>query len=670
MKLLKLPVALLAVMVLFAGPAVPRNAGIHGINGGNPSAPLTAAGGEASLLVSLPNGTSYWFYGRQALYPTAFNLTLAAASYFGISLNYTSYPNYGPEVNEFGGYWNSNSTTSFTGPYWLLWLWNSSDESWSLSNLGVGAVNTSTVSSVAWSYSLLGPNTGNPYLEPQQTPLDPMAVPSLRGGSDGSGYGAVFTDQAVQVPSDHLSWTASSGGSPIDIQPVDSNGLSYYVTDGSNGTSAVLAYNDYGMRVWHATIGSIGYQLSSPLLADGTAIISSSDGSVYALNASNGRHVFEIGHVSSSADGLTGSPVLGQEGFYLLNSSGGLDYYSFNGTLYWSAAIGGSSYYSTPALLNNTVYAFGDQAGSSVLYLLNSSSGATERIVPVNGTVYGSPSVSFGKLVFISSRKSQSGAGYGNVTVHCLSADGSRWLWNYSAGQSSGSPSSTVLTPSLVIFSSGGKLVELNSSGGKQVWNMSLGSQFSSPSPYAAHGFIAASTNSNSSSLHIISLSGSPVWSFTPEGGNDYSLSSPVFNSTTVFWADDSGHMYAFQKLDVINFSYAQHSGTVNFTSLLNSNIKGAVNFTWSIAGHTAYGRNVSYKFTGNGNYQVTVTVTYSNGTVASSSADINVNSVSPGVSGNVLGGGLVTIAEVIALPIAIIVAGSVFVMRRRRRSG
>ncbi len=665
MKFLKLPVALLAVMVLFAGAALPGRAGINGIYGGNVSAPQASASGEASLLVSLPNGTSYWFYGQQALYHTAFNLTLAAASYFGISLNYSLYPSYGPEMNEFGGYWNSNSTTVFTGPYWLLWLWNSSDESWSLSNLGVGSVNTSAVSSVAWSYSLLSPTTGNPYMAPQQTPLDPMAVPSLRGSSDGSGYGAVFTDQSVQVPSGHLSWTASSGGSPIDIQPVDSNGLSYYVTDGSNGTSAVLAYNDYGMQVWHATIGSIGYQLSSPLLADGTAFISSSDGNIYALNASNGKHVFEIGHVSSSSYGLTGSPVLGQEGFYLLNPNGSLDYYSFNGTLYWSVAIGGSSYYFTPALFNNTVYAFGKQAGSNALYLLNSSSGATESIVPVNGIVYGSPSVSFGRLVFISSLKSQSGAGYGNVTVHCLSADGSRWLWNYSAGQSPGAPSSTVLTPSLVIFSSGGKLVELNSSNGKQVWNISFVSQFASPSPYAARGFIAASTNSNSSSLHIFSMSGSPVWNFTPKIGNDTSLSSPVFNSTTVFWADDSGHMYAFQKLDVINFSYTQHSGTVDFTSLLNSNVKGAVNFTWSIAGHTSYGRNVSYSFTGNGNYSVTVTITYSNGTVASSSADIRVNSVSPNVFGE-----LVTIAELLALPIAIIVAAGVFVWRRRRRSG
>ncbi len=665
-----LVIALLFVMML--PPANSWSAPAASTGTAQTNSPAVIPQASGSVLLSFPNCTYFWFSGDTGRFSTAFNLTLAATQYYGLSLNYSTSSLYGPYVNEIGGYWNSNSSTSFTGPYWLLWVWNASLSSWVISNLGAGDVAMANVTAVAWSYSMLNAQTGEPYSAPQQTPLDMFAVPSLRGAPDGTAYNPDFTNIAAPSPSSHLSWSASAGGS-VDVQPVDSNGLSYYVTDGSNGTSDVLAYNYYGMLSWRTQIGSRGFELASPLAVNGMLIVPSTDGNIYALNATNGMSLYTVRGVSSSPDGLTGSPVLGPEGYFVLNESGGLDYFALNGTLLWTAALGGGGYYVTPSYSNNTVFAFSGAGNDSILSVVNSTSGRIEAGIPVNGSVFGEPSVSRGRIVFVSSLRLQTGGGY-NVTVHCLELGLYKWLWNYSAGLSGAAPSSTVLTGGRVIFSSGGSVVELNSSDGQPIWRMKVNNQFSSPSPYSAAGYIFSSTNSNTSSLSVTTLGGSLIWNYTAPWPNDYSLSSPAFNGTTVFWADDSGHIYSFQRLDIVNFSYTQSLGTVNLTSAIDRHVTGAVNCTWSVNGTTAYGSNVSIAFGHNGNYTVTVTVKYSAGTEASYTSVITVDTVSQGnSSGNGAGGAGLTITAVVeylVIPAIVLAAAVTLALRRRRKVG
>lgn len=615
-----------------------------------------AASVNDSVLISFPDGAYYWYYSSPADYSSALNLTAGAAAYFGLGINYSA----AGFVNEIGGFWNVNSSD---GPFWSLWEWNGSTSAWQLSNVGAGEINMSSTTSVAWSYSLWSTTTYLPYYPPQQTPADPNPVPSYRGSPGGSGAGTGFSNMQPAPPADTLSWKGYAGSS-IDVQPVDGNGLVYLVTDGKGNTSSVMAYNSYGDRVWTTEIGSIGFEVAAPLYADGMLIVPSTDGSIYMLNATTGSVLHIIVNVSSSPEGLTGAPVLGPEGFYIINGSGGADYYAFNASLIWNASIGKGSYYSTPAYYGGELYAFSTSSGLTDLSELNGSSGAVDARIATGGVVYGSPAVSGSRLLFISSGLSSS-SGYVNITVHCLVLPSLAYLWNHSAGNSTGAPSSPALAGGMVIYSSGGFISALNLSSGSMIWSNHYGSQFSSPAPFVYGSYIFSSTNSNSSSVAVYALNGTRLWEFAPSLQTDYSLSSAVFNGTSTFWGDDSGHIYSLQKAHIVRFTYTQAGGSVNLSAGIDSGLTGVSNFTWSAGGKLLYGPHPSIHFGSNGNYTVTLSVNYSNGSVAYYTAAVKVDTAA--------GGRAVpdyAAVAIVGVPLAIAVVAAALLTRRHRKKG
>lgn len=621
---------------------------------------------NVSVLLQFP-GTYYWYYASPGLYENAFNLTIAAALNYGLAVNYSS-SSYGIYVNAFGNLWNSNSTSG-NGPYWLLWIWNWSQKSWSLSSLGVSEVNLTSSISVAWTYSLWNIASGSPYYAPTQTPIDPFAVTSSRGSPDGSAFNPAYVNTQLQPPSAHLSWRSNTALGGLDTQPVDSGGIAYFVSDGTNGTSSVLAYNKYGVQIWNQSIGSQDYEVASPLAADGQLIIPSTDGNLYSLSLTTGTLLYAVRHVSSAADGLTSAPVLGPTGFFLLNCSGGVDYFSFNGSLIWSSTLIGGSNFTSPAFSDGILYLFSQNGNRSILETLNATSGSSIWNETMGGVVFGTPSVAGGRLFFITS--SRVSAGYDNITVHSLLLQSRSFTWNYSAGSSPGAPSSTSAADGRVVFASGNHIFELNSSNGAIVWLRVDNNQYASPSPFIFRNNIFYSTNSNNSELSVVSMSGVPLWNYTAKVGNDYSLSSPIFNGTTVMWGDDMGNIYSFQSLQVVNFTYSQHMGTVNLTAELPRGITNAT-ITWNVANRPATGPADSVSFGSNGTYPVTITVSYSSGTVASVSGSVFVDSVQANSTSTARvqqNSNLLQFLEYGAAAVTVIViALTTFVLYRRRK--
>lgn len=620
-QLIGITVACLLLLSIFSLPASPKVSTVS--TSGNMAVPGQSAASNASVLLQFPGDSYYWYYGNSALYGNAFNLTLGAAGYFGMTVNYSS-SSYGIYVNAIGAFWNSNSSSG-AGPYWLLWIWNSSASAWSLSSLGASAVNLTSKTSVAWTYSMWNVVTGGPYYPPVQTPVAPFAVASSRGSSDGSGFSPVYTNLPARSPSPHLSWSAGTARGGLDVQPVDSGGMAYFVSDGTNGTSSVLAYSQYGVRIWNSTIGSQGYEVASPLVADGQLIVPSTDGNLYSLNSANGKLLYIVKHLSSAADGLTTAPVLGPSGFFLMNCSGGVDYFAFNGSILWNAALPAWSNFTSPAYSQGMLYIFSQHTNDSVLTVLDAATGSAVWNRTYSGLVFGTPAVTEGRICFITSVPAN--PGYGDVTVHSVLSSNRSPAWNYSAGSSSGAPSSASVADGRVIFGAGDHIFELNSTNGKLVWEMQDNNQFASPSPFVFNNNIIYSTNSNNSELSVVSIGGVPLWNYTTRGGSDYSLSSPIFNGSSVLWGDDLGNIYSFQELQIVNFSYTQYRGTINLTAILQPGLSNAT-FAWKVGNHTGAGPVDSVPFVANGTYPVTLTVSYSEGTVASITGNVTVDSV------------------------------------------
>ena len=105
-----------------------------------------------------------------------------------------------------------------------------------------------------------------------------------------------------------------------------------------------------GQLKWSYTI--TGYVTSSPAVANGVAYVGSTDGNVYALNATTGANLWSYttgGNVESSPAVANGVVYVGSNdnNLYALNAT--------TGAKVWNYTTGGSVY-SSPAVANGVVY--------------------------------------------------------------------------------------------------------------------------------------------------------------------------------------------------------------------------------------------------------------------------------------------------------------------------
>lgn len=592
--------------------------------------------GMNSVLIYFQNGSYYWYYAQHGRYGSGFNLTAASVGYYGMAFNYTNY-SFGTFVNMIGGVWNNNTTFN---PSWSLWIWNNSLNQWSVSPVGIGSISMNGNLSIALSYSYWTSNFSAPLYAPVPTPVDPYPVYQVRAVSAGTGDSSPHSNLPFLPPVPAPSWTArinttDFGG--IDSQPIEYNGLVYVLTDGpsSGGKAGIFAFNFYGDQVWNNTLGSSGYELAAPLAAGGMLIVASTNGYLYAFNAADGSLVYRL-NLNSSA-GITSSPVLGPQGYFVLNDTGGIFYFSFNGTEYWNFMLGAQSYYSSPSFSGSTLYVASNLNGAGRVTALSVPNASVRPHVlwqrGISGLIYDTPAV-YGGMVYLTQAKKSTGTStYGSVELTELNAVTGSFAANYSVGVSNSFPSSVLPMGHQAIFSDGSELISVNTSASNStsfvLWKMSLNNEYGSPSPFAFEKYLLVSEDSSNASVFVLSDNGHLIWNFTDPVSGSYSLSSPSYNGTAMVWGNDAGQIFSFEHLQVANFTYSQVNGTVTLNANIIQEASPVLNYTWYVGnGQYSYSQTAEHTYTANGTYPVTLTVIYSNNTTAYYSGQVIVNSV------------------------------------------
>jgi len=314
------------------------------------------------------------------------------------------------------------------------------------------------------------------------------------------------------------------------------DGVVYFgSTDG-----AVYALNaTTGTKLWSFTTGYLVD--SSPAVANGVVYVGSWDGNLYALNASTGAKLWKYATESECTgatlcgSGLVGtSPTVANGVVYFAAFDGNV--FALNastGALLWKYTTG-LHVYASPAVANGVVYV-GSQDGNE--YALNASTGAKlwSYATTVNN-VFSSAAVAYG-VVYI-------GASDGNV--YALNASTGSLLWSHYYGDDL-IDSSPAVANGVVYISGTGKFYAVKASTGDLLWNFTTGGGYESSSPAVANGVVyIGSVDGNVYALNA--STGALLWSY--RAGEPGLFSSPIIVDGTLYiiYANQSntGNTYAF----------------------------------------------------------------------------------------------------------------------------
>ena len=224
----------------------------------------------------------------------------------------------------------------------------------------------------------------------------------------------------------------TTGGS---TSPVAAGGV-IYVNDNIDGY--LLALNaTTGSEEWNASFGDA---TSSPAFLNGIVYAGSWGGTVFALNASNGKTVW----TNKIPYPIQTAPVIKDDAVYFTSDN-------------WTG------YYPNAAILYNmdeTVYAF------------NATTGAQIWSTAIGGTSYSSPAVSDDILVMITNNEND---------LYALNKDSGMRIWNTTIGGSfSIVPPSPAINDGMV-FVGTDKEYAFNLTNGISVWNVTIGGISSDP---------------------------------------------------------------------------------------------------------------------------------------------------------------------------------------------
>jgi outer membrane protein assembly factor BamB len=160
---------------------------------------------------------------------------------------------------------------------------------------------------------------------------------------------------------------------------------------------------------------------SSSAVANGVVYVGSSDGSVYALNASTGAKLWSY---LTGLYPIRSSPAVANGVVYVGSYDGNVYALSAStGAKLWSYTTG-TQVQTSPAVANGVVYFGSGGYGVGTVYALNASTGAKLWSYATGGFVYSSPAVANG-VVYIGSE---------DFNVYALNASTGAKLWSYDTG--------------------------------------------------------------------------------------------------------------------------------------------------------------------------------------------------------------------------------------------
>ncbi|MFH1787870.1 MAG: PQQ-binding-like beta-propeller repeat protein [Candidatus Altiarchaeota archaeon] len=363
-----------------------------------------------------------------------------------------------------------------------------------------------------------------------ETPWVLLDVPSP-GYTNGEYYSLDWSmfkhnPSRTAVTPENMSWRLIqkwnlSIGDKVRSSPAIVEGVVYSAS--WNGSIYALNYSN-GSVIWNTSVGSS--VSSSPSVSEGLLYVARfgvSTGILYCMNASTGAHVWNI----SFAGEIESSPLVQSEILYIGVNDGRL--YAINastGAHIWNYSVS-SPVRSSPAFKNGVIY-FG--ANNMRLYALDALTGSESFNYTTSGIVYSTPAVSGETVVFGS---------YDN-RVYALNTSSGAQIWN--ASTSEGVWSSPAISDDVVyIGSNDKKLYALNLSSGAHIWNATTGDDIVS-SPAVSGQFVFASSKDEILRAYNKS-SGAQLWSAHLA---DKILSSPAVSVGMVFVGAEDGRIYAF----------------------------------------------------------------------------------------------------------------------------
>ncbi len=491
---------------------------------------------QVQFLFDFGDGTYKWSF---ALIPDAaasnasWTATLSAADAAGLNVSWAWSSSFGVYILDVG----NRSPPAGVG----LYLWNRTTEEWDALLVGISSLVLQDGDAVAVSDNGFDPVT-YATLYPVPTPTDPYPVLEFRGDAANTGSSLSAAPDQFQVRWDR----------DLHLQEIPSSP--------AVGYDRVYVLTLDGLFALRLTSGAVLWSkaslhgLSTPALFDGDLLFGGTDGRLHAVDAASGTEVWNVTLIANPVfSGVTSSPKILFDTGYIgtFNESGGVGavvaFWATNGTIRWRVPAPASVSFSSPALVNGTVYVgvIGKyNTTTQVTYdppygvlALDAATGAQRWFFPTDGSVAASPFV-VGSEVIVPAK---------DGFVYALDATTGTLLWRVAAQAGVSSPA---LAGNAVVlaggsFGSGGRVTALDPATGAILWTFTPNGPVQS-SVAAADGKVFFSTNVANGTVYALNAtSGRLDWFYTPTP-RQFIFASPVVADGLVIAPSDNGHVYAF----------------------------------------------------------------------------------------------------------------------------
>ncbi len=346
----------------------------------------------------------------------------------------------------------------------------------------------------------------------------------------------VYSDGGTR-PGNSLKWNFTTGGD-VHSSPVISRGVLYV---GSSDGRLYALNASTGIEQWRYSFGAEVF--SSPAVANGVVFVGTNDNNFYAFNATTGAKIWNF----TTGNHIIGSPALADGTVFIGSADNTL--YALNpttGEILWDTAPG-LYLDSSPTVSNGSVFI---GSWDYRVYAFNATTGSGLWDYTTGNAIESSPAVE-NHTVFI---------GSDDHNLYALNAMTGVKIWNFTTGGYV--YSSPAVSGGVVYVGSDDKNVyALNAVTGAKLWNFSALNAIRS-SPAIANGVLYV--GSHDGRLYALNATtGEKLWDYLTEEWT-WVESSPAVSDGVVYFGGDTDNVYALHQIQpMANFSANVTSGTV-----------------------------------------------------------------------------------------------------------
>jgi len=340
-------------------------------------------------------------------------------------------------------------------------------------------------------------------------------------------------------------WLAACSGdtaAPSGTQPVMFRGDAQHA-----GVLQTRGVETLGGVRWKFETG--GPVRSSPTVSDGVLYVGSTDGRLYAVDASTGEEVWQVdfGSPISSSPAVANGLVLVQSADGVVQAvdarSGTIHWHFETGDLLpWEWGFEGWDVYTSSAVIGGDLVVIG--AGDGAVYALDLSTGEQRWRFETDMRIRSTPSIAEGSVY----------VGSSDGVVYRLGLSDGALQWRYEtegAGLLSADfgfdRKSIIASPAVVsgmVFagSRDGQMYALDQASGDLVWRVSHNVSWAMSSPAIRDGALFSGTSDGLFVHRVDIASGTEAWRLVGAG---YTWSSPTLVDNTVYIGDGGGYLRA-----------------------------------------------------------------------------------------------------------------------------